>query len=174
MSLYRPLLLIVAGTGLVLSAGLAQASGARQGVTPRHGEMVLLRDVSTRPAYRMQPPGMALIADPSPRRELAQTLGTPDGMQELDEQDYASLGASPPAALAPASSSVGRITDQALGQSLGRVTGRDGVLSGDRLGGAIAGPTGAIGRTTGSLANTITGALGQLPMGQAAKTGGGP
>lgn len=174
MSTNRRLLMIAAGASLLLPSALVLASGARQGVTPRHGEMVLLRDVSTRPAYRQQPPGMALIADPSPRRELAQTLGTPDGMQELDDQEYASLGASPPATLTAGTSTVSQIAGQALGQSLGRVTGRDGVLSGDRLGGAIGGPTGAIGRTTGSLANTITGALAQFPMGQPGKPGGGP
>lgn len=172
MSNHRCLLILAASTGLLLAPALVHASGARQAVTPRHGEMVLLRDVSTRPAYRQQPPGMALIADPSPRRELAQTLGTPDGMLELDDQDYASLGASPPPSTT--SSTVGQITGMALGQSLGRVTGRDGVVSGERLGGAIAGPTGAIGRTTGSLANTITGALAQFPMAQPGKPGGGP
>lgn len=173
MSNHRCLLILAASTGLLLAPVLAHASGARQAVTPRHGEMVLLRDVSTRPAYRPQPPGMALIADPSPRHELAQTLGTNDGMQELDEQDYASLGASPPPSAA-STSTVGQITGMALGQSLGRVSGRDGVLSGERLGGAIAGPTGAIGRTTGSLANTITGALSQFPLSQPGKPGGGP
>ena len=66
------------GTALILLVILvpagALASGARQGVQPRPGEMVLLRDVSTRPAYRPAPPGMALIADPSPQRELAGAL----------------------------------------------------------------------------------------------------
>ena len=52
------------------------ASGARQGVKAQPGEIVLLRDVAARPAYRMAPPGMALIADPKPQREIATSLGT--------------------------------------------------------------------------------------------------
>ncbi|WP_251275829.1 hypothetical protein, partial [Enterobacter hormaechei] len=44
---------------LSIGAG-ASASGARQGVKAQAGEIVLLRDVSARPAYRMAPPGMAL------------------------------------------------------------------------------------------------------------------
>ena len=47
-------LLLIAPLVLLVSLP-AHASGARQGVTPRHGEMVLLRDVSTRPAYRNSP-----------------------------------------------------------------------------------------------------------------------
>ena len=46
----------------LLSVGAsASASGARQGVKAQPGEIVLLRDVSARPAYRMAPPGMALV-----------------------------------------------------------------------------------------------------------------
>ena len=54
---------------LSIGAG-ASASGARQGVKAQAGEIVLLRDAA-RPAYRMAPPGMALIADPKPQREIA-------------------------------------------------------------------------------------------------------
>ena len=52
MSAYRHCLIAAASAALLLAAVPAQASGARQGVTPRPGEMVLLRDVSTRTAYR--------------------------------------------------------------------------------------------------------------------------
>ena len=95
-------------------------------------------------------------------------------MQELDEQDYADLGASTPPSMAAASSTVSQITGQALGNSLGRVVGRNGVLSGDRLSGAITGPTGAIGRATGNIAEPIRSALAQFPVGQPGRPGGGP
>src|SRR6185437_685301 len=75
---------------------VAAASGARQGVKAQPGEIVLLRDVSTRPAYRMAPPGVALIADPKPQHEIAAALGSSgaaSGMDELSDDDYAGLGA---------------------------------------------------------------------------------
>ena len=63
--------------GLLAMLAVAPAVGSRgrlclrcpPGVT-QPGEIVLLRDVAARPAYRMAPPGMALIADPKPQREL--------------------------------------------------------------------------------------------------------
>ena len=58
MSAYRHCLIAAASAALLLAAVPAQASGARQGVTPRPGEMVLLRDVS---------PGL-------PRAQTARTL----------------------------------------------------------------------------------------------------
>lgn len=80
----------------LLSVGAsASASGARQGVKAQPGEIVLLRDVSARPAYRMAPPGMALIADPKPQREIAAALGAgapANGMDELSDEDYAGMG----------------------------------------------------------------------------------
>jgi hypothetical protein len=51
------------------------AADAQQAVKTRPGDIVLLRNVSTRPAYRLAPPGMALMVDPSPRHEIARTLG---------------------------------------------------------------------------------------------------
>ncbi len=77
-------------TALLLVGAGASASGARQGVKAQPGEIVLLRDVSARPAYRMAPPGMALIADPKPQREIATALGaggTTNGMDELSDED---------------------------------------------------------------------------------------
>lgn len=165
-------LIALAPLALCLSLPV-QASGARQGVTPRHGEMVLLRDVSTRPAYRSQPPGMALIADPSPQRELGQALGTPTGMEELDDGDYASLGAGMAGQAghghaAPASR-VEQLTSAGVQGSLGRVTGRDGVLGSPVLGGG-----GAVGRATGGIAGQVQGALSQFGLTPAAPAGGRP
>lgn len=54
----------------------ARAADAHIGVHPEKGEMVLLRDVSPRAAYRPAPPGIALIVDPKPNREIHDSLGT--------------------------------------------------------------------------------------------------
>jgi hypothetical protein len=89
-------LLAMLAVALLSAAAGASASGARQGVKAQPGEIVLLRDVAARPAYRMAPPGMALIADPKPQREIATALGagTPaNAMDELSDEDYAGMGA---------------------------------------------------------------------------------
>lgn len=152
----------------------ATASGARQGVKAQPGEIVLLRDVSTRPAYRMAPPGVALIADPKPQREIATVLGSgggSNGMDELSDDDYAGLGAGQSGVVsAPGGTTVERVTQQALGGTLGR--SGDGVLGGSSLGGAMSGPLGAVGSTTRGIGDTVRGALSQFPLGAPAQAGG--
>ncbi|HDS0951409.1 TPA: hypothetical protein QDZ34_001409 [Stenotrophomonas maltophilia] len=162
---------------LLLALGcpmLAAASGARQGVKPQPGEIVLLRDVAARPAYRMAPPGMALIADPKPQREIATALGSgggSSGMDELSDDDYAGLGAGQTAHVAgPGGTTVERVTQQALGGTLGRSS--DGAIGGNGLGGAMSGPLGAVGNTTRGIGDTVRGALAQFPLGAPAQAGG--
>lgn len=149
-------------TGLLLALvtslpSAAFAADAHQGVHAKPGEIVLLRNVATRPAYRQAPPGMALIVDPSPQRELDRALD-PD---ELSEADYASLDASSPGGRGHATT-IGDAVGVALG---GSVASR---FVGDRAAGngfssLVAGPTGAIGRATGNIDNQVRGALSQLP-----------
>jgi len=113
---------------LLIGAAVSQcalASGARQGVKAQPGEIVLLRDVSTRPAYRPAPPGMALIADPSPRKELGTALGA-GGMSELSDDDYASMGG-PMGAVGGATRGIGDQVRGALAQfPLGQPAGPGG------------------------------------------------
>lgn len=152
----------------------AAASGARQGVKSQPGEMVLLRDVAARPAYRMAPPGMALIADPKPQREIAAALGSSggsSGMDELSDDDYAGLGAGHAGSVsAPGGTTVERVTQQALGGTLGR--SGEGMMSGSSLNGAMSGPLGAVGNTTRGIGDTVRGALSQFPLGAPAQAGG--
>lgn len=154
----------------VMVPAVVQASGARQGVKSQPGEMVLLRDVSARPAYRPAPPGMALIADPSPKREVAGALGTSPGMDELSDDDYASLGSNTGAGLGHHQTTVERVTGNTVSTSLGKVTD-NGVLSGSSLGRSIGGPMGAVGNATRGIGDQVRGALAQFPLGQPA---GGP
>lgn len=149
---------------------VAQASGARQGVKAQPGEMVLLRDVPTRPAYRPAPPGVALIADPSPKREVGQALGTSTGMDELSDDDYAALGSNSGAGSVHAPTTIERVTGTTVTHALGGATD-NGVLSGNQLSGAIGGPMGAVGGATRGIADQVRGALAQFPLGQPA---GGP
>lgn len=171
-TLFRGLAAALTVTLLTVGADAA-ASGARQGVKAQPGEIVLLRDVSARPAYRMAPPGMALIADPKPQREIASALGTggaSTGMDELSEEDYAGMGAGQAAAAAsPRGTTVERVTQQALGGTLGR--SNDGMV-GSSLGGALGGPLGAVGNSTRGIGDTVRGALAQFPLQGPAPAGG--
>ncbi|WP_459001031.1 hypothetical protein [Stenotrophomonas sp. PSU_St103] len=171
-TLIRGLAAALAVALLSVGAG-ASASGARQGVKAQPGEIVLLRDVSARPAYRMAPPGMALIADPKPQREIATALGaggTTTGMDELSDEDYAGMGAGQAASItAPGGTTVEQVTQQALGGTLGR--SGDGMV-GSNLGGAMSGPLGAVGSSTRSIADTVRGALAQFPLQGTAPAGG--
>lgn len=163
-----------------LASGAADrpaGAGARAGIQPVPGEMVLLRDVSTRPAYRPAPPGVALIANPSPTRELASTLGTDDGFAELSDEDFAGMGSGSGAATAAPqagqATTVERMTSGVVAGSLGRVAGSDGLLSGNNLGQSINGPVSQVGNATRGIGDQVLGALSQFPlMGQPAAAGG--
>lgn len=154
---------------VLLVPAAVQASGARQGVKQQPGEIVLLRDVSARPAYRPAPPGVALIADPSPRREVDGALGTSTGMDELSDDDYASLGSNAGTASPHHPTTVERVTTGTVNNTLGRAT-TSGVLSGNSLGRSIGGPMGAVGNATRGIGDQVRGALAQFPLGQ--PTGG--
>lgn len=153
---------------------LASASGARQGVKQQPGEMVLLRDVSTRTAYRQAPPGMALIADPSPKGEIASALGTSNGMDELSDDDFAGLGAGQSGMSGHGgTTTVERVTQHALGGAVGRLgQSNGGVISGNQISGALSGPLGAMGNSTRGIGDQVRGALAQFPLGGPAPAGG--
>jgi len=167
---------VLAGALVLLAAcsGMAHASGARTGVKPQPGEIVLLRDVSARPAYRMQPPGMALIVNPSPRRELGAALGL-GGMDELSDADYAAMDsglAGTQAVAGHGRTTVEHVLDGVVGGTLGRANGEGGALPGGELAQTIGGPMSAVGGATRGIADQVRGALAQFPLGQPAGAGG--
>ena len=155
-----PLLVLLAAPASV------RAADAHVGVQPDRGEMVLLRDVSARHAYRKAPPGIALIVDPTPNREIDQGLGT----GEMSDDEIAGM-------------SSGRLdghggvtlpqqmTDRALLGSTGRLTGDSSAFSGSGFSRSVGGATGALTGATRGIAPTITDALSQLPVGGNQGTG---
>ncbi|KZC18035.1 hypothetical protein RHOFW510R12_08525 [Rhodanobacter sp. FW510-R12] len=157
-------LLLVLGASLLSSA--ACAADAHLAVQAKPGDMVLLRNVNTRPAYRPAPPGMALMVDPSPRRELARALGA----DELSDADFAGLDAG-----SPQHGGHGTVVQQmvgnALGGTLGGGNGSNGTTAGLGIGNAMAGPLGAVGDTTRGIGDQVRGALSQLPAAMPAPTG---
>ncbi|UNK58740.1 hypothetical protein MNQ95_06555 [Pseudoxanthomonas daejeonensis] len=139
----------------------AVAADAHTGVHADRGEIVLLRDVSARPAYRQAPPGIALIVDPTPTREIHQSLGT----GEMTDEDFATMSSGQVDARGGGATMPAQMTDRALQGSMGRLTGESSVFSGSSFGRSVGGATGAVTGATRGIAPTITGALSQLPMG---------
>lgn len=165
--------LIVTVAFLAFAPVDADASGARRSDRAKHGEIVVLRDVHARHAYRKQPPGMAIIVDPSPRREIANALGT----SELTDAEYAALGAGAGDMPIAGPTTVERMTSQGLGNSLNALTGGTGPVSGASISGSMSVPMGAVHGATRGIAGHVTGALAQFPVvGQPAQgnPAGGP
>ncbi|SEK83711.1 hypothetical protein SAMN05428989_0901 [Pseudoxanthomonas sp. GM95] len=143
----------------------APAAEARRGVNASGGEIVLLRDVSARPAYRPAPPGVALIVNPSPQRELAGALGTraPSDLGELSDEEYAAFDSGASGALQVRDqTTVERMTRQNLAGPLGTLANGDG--GGNTVNQMVGGVTGSIGGATRGVADQVTGALAQFPM----------
>lgn len=155
----------------LLTPTSVRAAGARTGVEARHGEMTLLRDVNARPAYRPAPPGIAIIVDPTPTRELGHALGT----GELSDDDFASLSTGNRLQLVQdtAGNVAGSITSHTVNGSLGIVGQEGGMVSGDGIGNALSAPLGAVGGTTRGMGNRIQGALSSFPLGQPVNNNGG-
>ncbi len=155
----------------LLAPASAWAAGARTGVEARHGEMVLLRDVNARPAYRPAPPSIAIIVDPTPTRELGNALGT----GELSDEDFASLSTGNRLQLVHGATDTvaGSITAQAVNGSIGIATPEGGMLSGDGINNALSAPLGAVGGATRGMGDRIQGALSSFPIGQQPPTGNG-
>lgn len=161
---------------LMLSLAMAgtsvQAAGARTGVHRDHGEMVLLRTVSARPAVRPSPPGIALIVDPTPNRQLLPTLAS----GELSDADFMALDTGQqvqPGVRAPGGLASPMVRTLAGPAGIGaNAREASGVQASGNLG-AAGGPLGAVGNATRGIGGHITGALSQLPFGQPAN-GRGP
>lgn len=140
----------------------AQAGDVREGVTAKHGEIVLIRSVPTRTAYRTAPAGMALIIDPSPRNELESALGNTG---ELTDAEYAAIGSGP------------------VNHIAGSVKAQTGVLATDMqrndgtrvpVQGANGGvsPMGAVGASTRAAGDQLRSILGAMPIPTNASNGG--
>lgn len=149
---------------LLLASGHARAADAHVAAKAEHGEIVLLREVPARHAYRAQPDALALIVDPSPAPELERMLG----LGELSDADYAAIGAgAAPAEGDGSTTTVERMTGMALG-GLGAMTrARDGTAAGGLRG------IGMVGATVRGIGSQVQGALARMPV-PAPPQGGGP
>lgn len=145
---------------LAFAAALAScatlAGGVRTGQKPNPGEIVAIRDVAARPAYRTPvSPGMALLVDPSPKSQIDAALGL--GASELSDADAANLSATP---IANRNNTVTRLVNGALAGATGPQP-----AAGTATGGNSGTPVlGNLGNATSGIGARVTGALSQLPM----------
>lgn len=135
----------------------SHAAEARTGVQAKPGEMVLLRDVSTRPAVRMAPPGLALIVDPKPNDQLHAGLSA----IELSDGETAAIGA--PVQRATTLVGAALSVDNPLAPR-----GNAGQTSTPRGATPYATPLGAVGNATRGVGSQITNAMQALPFGKPA------
>lgn len=152
--------------GAMLMPASVLGADAHLAVKAKPGDIVLLRNVSTRPVYRPAPPGLALMVDPSPRSELSRTLGT----NELSDAEYADLGATPIQTGAH-QTMVGQMVDSALDGTLTGSNAHSSVV-GSGVANLVAGPMGAVGHATGGIGDQVRGALSQMPGMVPAASGG--
>lgn len=150
---------------LGLAAGNAWSAGARTGVHVHHGEMVVLREVSNRHAVRAMPPGIGLIVDPTPNRQLMPALAG----GELSDADFLALDTGQQVRGPMRASGIATPVTQVLAGTLGggaNARSASGLQSAGSLGAASGGVLGAVGSTTRGIGSHVTGALSQLPFGQ--------
>ncbi len=131
------------------------------------GEIIILREVPPRIAYREAPPGPVISkANASPRQQVIDALDGATSGRELTDDEFALVGAGKPAtgANSPIAAMSGTL---ATGGANGGGTapgGASGVLGGmNALIGAGGG--GAVGRATQDIGKNVNGMLGSMPVG---------
>lgn len=150
---------------VALTANAALAADAHTSDKAKPGEIVLLRKVDMRPATRMAPPGIALIVDPSPKREIGAVLSSNDeGMVELADADIASVTSNSNIFGSTSDAQMQNNTQGKLNNALG-VTTRDGnLLANGQLSHALNSNFGAIGGVARSTGGMVKNSLGQMPL----------
>jgi len=144
----------------VLVASLAvpvavDAASARKAVHPKPGEIVLLRDVPTRPATRQAPPALGLLVDAKPNSQVDAALGA----MELSDSEAGAVSA-------PVLSAT-RMLHGSAGTSsmLAAPHGADGQAA-PRGAATNTTPLSVLGNATRGVGSQVTGALQALPLGK--------
>lgn len=134
----------------------SNAAGARKGVHARPGEIVLLRNVPTRPAVRQAPPGMATLVDTKPNSQIDATLGS----MELSDSEAGAVSA-------PVLSATRALhATTAASPALAASRGADGQAT-PRGAASNSTPLSVVGNATRGVGSSVAGALQALPFGKA-------
>jgi hypothetical protein len=161
--------LIASASALVLAPVAAFADGARVAQKAKPGEIVLLRNVATRPADRnATAPGMALMVSASPNPQLGNAIqGTGNG--EITDQEIDVLTAG--IGLGARASGQGNANQRSFNPSLAQNNGGSPAAAANgnatnslTAGGGASAATGAVVDSTRNISDQITGSLSQIPM----------
>ncbi|HEX8776883.1 MAG TPA: hypothetical protein VF738_02090 [Rhodanobacter sp.] len=150
--------------GMMLPA-LCFADGARLGQKAKPGEIVVIRNVATRPADRTPTaPGMALLVSASPNPQLVDTTTGSNGPGEITDAEIANLNAGPGAGGVSVPNGVQRSLRTTLGANTGGNSA--GAVSGNGVSNSLSAPTGgsAISDCTRAIGSQVTSAMSQIPL----------
>lgn len=158
---------ITGALALAIVPALSFADGARLAQKAKPGEIVLIRNVATRPADRMPTaPGLALMVSASPNPQLGNAM---NGSGEITDAEIADLSAGPVAGNgAPGQTNVQRSVNSALGTNTGGNSA--GAVSGNGVSSLVSGATGGAGPaasvadSTRNIGDQVTNAVSQIPM----------
>ncbi|HTV85246.1 MAG TPA: hypothetical protein VME63_07565 [Dyella sp.] len=152
-----------------MAPAISLADGARVAQKAKPGEIVLIRNVATRPADRAPTaPGLALMVSASPNPQLSNNMSGA-GSGEITDAEIADLNAGPNAGN-PASGSTG--VQRSLRTALGANSGGNsaGAVSNNGVSNLVSGTAGGAGAaasvtdSTRGIGDQVTGALSQIPM----------
>jgi hypothetical protein len=160
--------LIASALALALTPFVSFADGARVAQKAQPGEIVLIRNVATRPADRNPTaPGMALMVSASPNPQLGSAiLGSGNG--EISDQEIDDLTAG--IGLGARASGQGNANQRSFNPSLAQNNGGNnaaaatGNSTNSLTAGGGAAATGSVVDSTRNISDQITGSLSQIPM----------
>lgn len=141
---------------------LACADGSHVAQNPKPGDIVVMRNVATRPADRPPTaPGMALMVSASPNPQLVNTMTGGSGTGEIADADIANLNAGPGAAGVSIQTNLQRPLGVALGTN-----GSGSAVSSNGISNTVSAPLsgGAIADGTRTIGEQVTSALTQMPV----------
>jgi hypothetical protein len=143
---------------------LSVADGARTGQNAQPGEIVVMRNVATRPADRAPTaPGMALLVSTSPNNLLNQPLPGSHGADDVSDADIAALNGGPAAGGVSVTNGLQHSLGPKLGADIGgRLAATSGHGASTVLGTQTAG--GPIADSTRNIGSQVTNALSQIPL----------
>lgn len=158
-------ILVAIGGLMALMPMLAAADGARVAQKAKPGEIVVTRNVATRPADRSPTaPGMALMVSASPNPQLVNGLTGGSGPGEISDAEIASLNAGRITASMPGQNSMQRALNTALGTNIGGNSA--GATSSNGVSNTLSAPAGggAVVDGTRNISDQVNNALSQIPV----------